>query len=172
MQQFKRPVAYKITLKHIADGQVIPGTEEEPAFLLINGVQAPRIRTVATCISSSTDEAWFDDGTGVIRIRPFVQHAFSVGKTYRMIARIRVFGKECYLVPEMAKEISDVRWAQIHKLECLKPEVCDIVESLDKGDGVMYEQVREIIGDEAPIRQALQKGKLFEVAPGKLKVIR
>lgn len=167
---FKRLVAYKTVLKAVAENPIIPGTDEEPTALLLERGHAQRLQIVATCISSDGDDAWIDDGTAMVKIRNFAHHQLDAGKTYRLVAKVRVFNEERYLVPEVVSEVKDLRWAAVHRFE-VPLDVSQVVGSLDPGAGAPYEEVVAKVNESA-IFQALRDGVIFEPAPGKLKVLR
>ncbi len=141
-----------------------------------------------------------DDGTGKILLRSFENNnAFSkldVGDAALVIGKIREFNKERYIVPEVLKKISNINWMNVRKLEVkitkddkIKNEDNDLIEGvvtnindgiyllikkLDKGDGVSIEDVLKNSDNsvaENIINQLLENGDIFEIKPGKLKVL-
>ena len=122
----------------------------------------------------------------------------NVGDSVLVIGRPREFGTERYIVPEIIKKIEDSNWIKLRKLELgnkevkveeKKIEVYDAVEEevveedhdiislikkLDKGEGADFNEVVEKCGKEDGekiISNMIKMGELFEIKPGKIKVL-
>lgn len=122
-----------------------------------------------------------------------------VGDAVLVVGKIRQYNDEKYIIPEIMKKI-DTGWASHRKLELekmipvnesikiIKTESGDLVEGvsgsgdgiyslikkMDNGDGVSVEDV--IINSknskaEDVITKLLESGDIFEVKPGRLKVL-
>ncbi|MBW2965856.1 hypothetical protein KY342_02000 [Candidatus Woesearchaeota archaeon] len=55
--------------------------------------------------------------------------------------------------------------------ESTADKVINIIKENDKGEGVDFEEILKQINDEKTINELLKKGELFEVRPGRLKVL-
>ena len=139
-----------------------------------------------------------DDGTGKISSRVFedniLLNKIDIGNIVIIIGRPREFSSEKYILIEIIKKI-DPSWAKVRKLELgkigndnnfsnnnsveeeaiLSPtnEIVKLIKELDKGEGVSIEDVlsKNIKGMDKIIDVLLKEGDIFEVKPGKLKVL-
>ncbi len=122
-----------------------------------------------------------------------------VGDVALVIGKIREFSGERYIVPEIFKKINDIGWIDVRKLELrgkgavehsnaavknaqvadestsvISEEVYSLIKKLDFGDGVSIEEVIrnfDNISAEEIITDLLKKGDIFEIRPGRLKVL-
>ena len=140
-----------------------------------------------------------DDGSGRISARIFDDKIFlsnvEVGDVVNLIGRPREFSSEKYVIIESVKK-TDPAWAMVRSLELQKndydgkkikvirdkEEKVDLspknkiilaIKELDDGDGVLIESVlsKNVDGAEKIIDTLLKEGGIFEVKPGKLKVL-
>jgi len=121
-----------------------------------------------------------------------------IGDVILVIGRPREYGSEKYILPETIKRIQDKSWIKVRELE-LKDEkieknkeitkessqeeiIKDIEESIadktiriikenDKGGGVDFEDILKQTNNENIIKELLKKGELFEIRPGRLKIL-
>ncbi len=122
-----------------------------------------------------------------------------VGDVVLVIGRIREFNNEKYIMPEILKKIS-LEWMNVRKLELMKndkikleatsseiqnsnlgeevaninEEIYLLIKRLDTGDGVAIDDVIKKFNNaeaEKILNILLEKGDIFEVKPGKLKVL-
>ena len=141
-----------------------------------------------------------DDGTGRISLRSFenndVFSKIDVGDTSLIIGKIREYTNEKYVVPEIVKKINNFEWLNVRKLELVGKTVADnakitdsvveeiavgsneevysLIKSLDTGDGISIEEVIKKSSNkeaEKVINRLLENGDVFEIKPGKLKVL-
>lgn len=121
-----------------------------------------------------------------------------IGDIILLIARPREYGNEKYLVAEIIKRIENKRWIEVRKLELkkelpqLKPvkkvveeevvaderslpqKIFALLKELDSGDGVAVEDVVQKVNSEDTekiIDNLLREGEIFEVKPGKIKIL-
>ena len=142
-----------------------------------------------------------DDGTGKISARVFESNPsvgqIDVGDIVIVIGRPREFSSEKYILIEIIKKI-DPSWAKVRKLELekntkksgnpandtssaedvvvdLSPanRIFKLIKELDQGSGVSIEELSsENIKDvDKLIGMLLKEGDIFEIRPGKLKVL-
>jgi len=141
-----------------------------------------------------------DDGSGQINIRTFDNNLdlnnFSVGDSVLMIGRPREFGNERYIVPEIVKKIENKGWIDLRKAELKietkkdapnlevyelhedvsteNPDMFKIIRELDKGDGADFREVVEKSRNkdaEKVLNNMIKIGELFEIRPGKIKIL-
>jgi RPA family protein len=123
---------------------------------------------------------------------------FDIGTPVLVIGKPREFNNVKYIVPEIIKKIDDVRWIQLRKKELnlksgkegqkvevhmVEEEVVDdgkgidaisLVKGLDKGNGADITEVIEKLKKadaETIINNMIKVGELFEISPGKIKVL-
>lgn len=142
-----------------------------------------------------------DDGTGKISARVFDSNPFlgqiDVGNIVLVIGRPREFSSEKYILIEIIKKI-DPNWAKVRGLElekgtkkCVSPSndvisaeedavdlspanrIFKLIKELDKGDGVSIDELssKNIKDIDKLIDMLLKEGDIFEIRPGKLKVL-
>lgn len=142
-----------------------------------------------------------DDGTGKISARAFedsiLLDKISIGDIVLIIGRPREFSSEKYIIIEIIKKI-DPKWAKVRKLELEKTvridntfsnkgnsieggiadlnstnKILKLVKELDKGGGVSIEELspKNIKDMDKTIEMLLKEGDIFEIKPGKLKVL-
>lgn len=140
-----------------------------------------------------------DDGSGRISARVFDDKIFlsdvEVGDVVNLIGRPREFSSEKYVIIESAKK-TDPAWALVRSLELQKNEynnkkskvandkeekvelspknkIILAIKELDEGDGVLIESIlsKKFDGAEKIIDTMLKEGEIFEVKPGKFKVL-
>jgi len=139
-----------------------------------------------------------DDGSGNISARIFENIALldeiRIGDIVLVIGKPREFSSEKYLLIETIKKINPV-WAKVRKLELGKKEnslsvdnenikdetinsdpeseIVRLIKDLDKGNGVDIEEIslKDIKDMDKTVELLLKKGDLFEIKPGKLKVL-
>ena len=140
-----------------------------------------------------------DDGSGKISASVFDSNVslddLSIGDIVVIIGKPREFSSEKYVIIEAIKKI-DPAWAMVRSLELQKndddgkkgkviqdkEEKVDLspknkiilaIKELDDGDGVLIESVlsKNFDGAEKIIDTLLKEGDIFEVKPGKLKVM-
>tara|TARA_Y100000310_G_C20549806_1_gene747473 strand:+ start:360 stop:1001 length:642 start_codon:yes stop_codon:yes gene_type:complete len=142
-----------------------------------------------------------DDGTGTIALRSFDEKdmfkGLAVGELVTIIGRPREYGGEKYIATEIVKKVSDPAWMNVRKKELvpitqkespvksLPPEqnepgldpnekLFNLIREFDKGEGVDIEEVinqMQIPGTDKMIERLLAQGEVFEVKPGKLKIL-
>ncbi len=203
----KRQVAYKVKIKDLLSGTYVKEEGWNPNYLVLEeGKQVSRINIIGTVIDKPIDSgigyqiAVVDDGSGKIGLRAFDVNspinALNVGDMVLIIGRLREFGSERYIVPEIIKKVNDGGWVELRKLELnknTKPndnnvEVYDVgeepissdngiislIKNLDKGDGADLSEVVEKSGEkdaEKIINNMIKVGELFEIKPGKIKIL-
>jgi len=141
-----------------------------------------------------------DDGSGQISLRTFDNNInlnnFNIGDSVLIIGRPREFGNERYIVPEIIKKIDNKEWIDLRKAELNKemkkdapnlevyelheetvienPDIFKIIRDLDKGDGADFNEVIEKSRNkdtEKVLSNMIKIGELFEIKPGKIKIL-
>jgi len=139
-----------------------------------------------------------EDGTEKIAARSFENNLFldkvDVGDVVIIIGRPRKYLEEMYVLIEIIRKINPL-WARVRKLELnyfnlddknhveekytkdvfdenSKNKILKVIKELDKGEGVSIEDIPSNGGDiDNIVDVLLREGDVFEVRPGKLKVL-
>ena len=148
----------------------------------------------------NSTSALIDDGTGRILLRTFERKdIFSnvdVGDVVLLIGKIREFNNEKYIMPEVLKKITDNRWIGVRNAELknsgVEEKVDDkipdsgaelvnenekiylLIRKLDHGDGAPIEEVLNSYSDkdaEKIVNRLMENGDIFEIKPGRIKVL-
>ena len=206
----KRQIAYKLCVNDIKTGSYVREEGWTPNYILTkNGVKASRINLFGTVINVPVDNGGtlsitIDDGTGTIVLRSFekneIFNEINLGDIVTIVGRLRNYGEEIYILPEIIKKVEDNKWIEVRKLEIniknkktadpekefeeetiveeIKTEnpsnnIYKAVKELDNGDGADTEEVVRRCGEnsEKMIDKMLMDGELFESKPGKIKAL-
>lgn len=121
-----------------------------------------------------------------------------IGDIVLVVGRVRKFNSEMYILTEILKRINNIDWVVVRKLEIKNTEVLGnkiknetnklveeiatkigediylIIKKLDRGEGAPIEDVINSSKNseaENMINRLLASGDIFEIKPGKLKVL-
>jgi hypothetical protein len=124
--------AYKIKIEDIVKGQFMRSAEGgEPDYLATPwGQQISRARVIGTIVDKyvSEDQSYaalrIDDSSETIRLKSWRQDVskvtnINVGDLVDVIGRVREYGGETYLVPDVIVTVSDPNWEIVRELEIL-----------------------------------------------------
>jgi len=196
-----RQVAYIINLKDLSNGTFVKEEGWSPNYVSISDKKVSRVNFIAAIINveqeNNVQNMLVDDGTGKISLRNFeAPFNVTVGDIVLIIGRVRQFGNEIYITPEIIKKNIDTKWSAVWKELALKQDVqvvpkieekveeisiteepksnvnsiLEKIKELDDGSGANYEEILKTT-DEKTISSLLQQGEIFELKPGKLKVL-
>lgn len=196
-----RQTAYKIRIKDILDSQYFQEEGWKPNYLLTkNNQKVSRINVLAIVVSKFEDaqkNIVIDDGSGRINLRIFdsLKKEPNIGDPVLVIGRPREFNQEKFIVPEIIQKIKNPRWLEIRKKELNyhqeKTEIKEnkkeeesnthlenifsLIKKLDLGDGVEIEEIIKqstLDQTEELIDQLLKDGEIFEIKPGRIKILK
>lgn len=217
-EQQQRQTAYKIQIGSILKGDFVKQEGWNPNYIIDEyGRKISRVNLMTTIIDIPDSQETFnyyslilDDGTGRISTRIFENHdrlkKFSLGEIIQIIGRIREYGEEKYIVPEIIKKIENPKWIEIRKKEIellnktpkeepkkethtnivkeVTIEETEQIDSseiiilairdLDKGNGADIDDVIskcKLEKGEELINSLLLEGDIFEIKPGRLKIL-
>ena len=194
----KRQIAHKVRVSDILNSNFTKD-DLSAGYIKLNDVIVSRINLIGTIVYKSEEQSYsssiIDDGTGKISLRSFNDsNSFSkidVGDVVLLVGKIREFNNEKYIMPEILKK-TDIEWMNVRNLELKNNKVSDenkkseeiivenddevysLIKKLDKGDGVAFEDIIKnstTSRAETIITQLLENGDVFEIKPGKLKVL-
>src|SRR3989344_9190954 len=126
-----RLTAYKIWIASLINSPYVnnPG-EFEPNYIKVNGKEISRVNVIATVVNKyiSDDGTYVtiivDDSSSQIRVKSWREDTLllkniNVGDTILLIARVKNYQNEIYLLPEIIKKVNP-NWELVRKLELLK----------------------------------------------------
>jgi len=126
-----RLTAYKIWIASLINSPYVnnPG-EFEPNYIKVNGKEISRVNVIATVVNKyiSDDGTYVtiivEDGSSQIRVKSWREDTLllkniNVGDTILLIARVKNYQNEIYLLPEIIKKVNP-NWELVRKLELLK----------------------------------------------------
>ncbi len=201
-QSQPRQTAYIVKVVDILKGVFVKESGWNPSYIMIGDKQVARANIIGVIISiadaENTQTIVIDDGTGKITARSFEKKFTTVvGDAVMMVGRIRQYGSEIYIAPEIIKKI-DPRWNAVWKKQALNNEtaepktsvgqktaeikiddhrktrtesIIDKIKELDDGSGADYEAIMKFVSDEKILSNLILNGEIFEIKPGKLKVL-
>ena len=112
-----------------------------------------------------------------------------------VVGRIREYNNEKYVIPEIIKKLDNMDWISLRNIELEKlnlpqaaaiaeakteeiaknpaEDIYGLIRALDKGDGAPIEDVigKSSGNAESIVNRLLESGDVFEVKPGRLKVL-
>ena len=124
--------AYKVKVEDLVKGQFVrPAEGTEPSHLVTPwGQQIFRARIMGTIVDKyiSEDQSYaalrIDDGTETVRLKTWRQDTqrvadINVGDLVDVVGRVREYGGEIYLVPDLVIKVDDPNWEIVRELEIL-----------------------------------------------------
>lgn len=118
--QFKRQVAYKISIKEVLNYPFVKREGFEPSYILTDsGKEISRVNIMGVIVSQDLREIILDDGSENITLRSFEDHDWDcdIGDNVIIIGKIREYNEERYISPEIIKQIKDKGWIDVRKKE-------------------------------------------------------
>ncbi len=139
-----------------------------------------------------------DDGSGRIAIRSFDHEKpldADIGDFVLIIGRPREYGNQRYVVPEIIKQLENGKWLELRKLQLRgkfpkkivankvqekEPaenpldRIFQLIRNSDSGDGADFQDIikkSNIKDSEKIVQNLLENGEIFEISPGKLKIL-
>lgn len=191
----KRYVAHKVYVRDILDSEYRKVEGFDSNYLDINGKEIARINLIGIIVEKADGGSYrniiIDDGTGKVSARAFDNYGMvdsvNVGDFALIIGRPREFSGEKYILIEIIKKV-DSGWAKARRLELgagkkheretfekieasPKEKMLRIIKSMDSGQGVAIEDLAGDGDSDRLIALLLKEGEIFEIRPGRLKVL-
>ena len=201
MDETQKPlVAVKASISDLLSGEWIERTGIEPSAVAVAGTELARINLMGLVVDKSDGQPSIvvDDGAERIVVRAFEHipgiQEVQVGSAVLIIGRPRVYGSDRFVVAECVRVLDDMRWLELRKKELkvnrpvqTKPQsnvveeevvnspqnvILEQIRSMDAGTGADIEQVIAKSGcAQQDLDKMLVRGEIFEVSPGRLKVL-
>ena len=190
---FDRPIAYRTRINGILEG-TYRSAQDTTVLFLPDGTAAALVDVMATVVDQQTDTmgALFvlDDGTGRLLCRHFTGQQLKLGELVHVVGRIREQGNDRTLLADLVRIITNTKELELRALQ-LKTQVAPpaakkstpdeqrsdlltLIKELDLGQGADVDDViaRSGLDDaEDRIHTLMRRGDVFELKPGRLKVI-
>ncbi|AJF61407.1 TPA: hypothetical protein HA239_04475 [Candidatus Woesearchaeota archaeon] len=178
-----------------------PGWEPSGVLTKYGEISRVNIIGLVVSVSDSENGASFliDDGSGSITVRSFEKLASDpgLGEIMRVIGRVRESNNEIYVVPEVIVK-SDKKWHKVHSMELklqkkITPKlpvetegadeeiqtgpyqkILNAIAIMDKGSGVDISEIVKHIriqNSEKIIQDLIGEGEIFEISPGRVKIL-
>ena len=138
-----------------------------------------------------------DDGKGTIGIRYFNHDIdlYKLGDIIQIIGNIGEYQSKRYVISEISKKIENKKWFTLRKKELensqsdkektikveveskkIKEEVpiltvYEMIKRKDMGEGVDFRKLLTLEEAESEIKKLLEEGSIFEIKPGKFKIL-
>src|SRR3989344_5545975 len=199
-EKIQRQTAYRIWIKNILSSEFKKEEGEfRPQYITLRNINIARVNIIATVIQTiRNDEKQYtsitvDDTSAQIRIKTWNESTellkdIEISDTVLLIARIREYNNERYLVPEIIKKV-DPLWELKRRLELLreiKSEGIEINENIheqmieESSLSSVTEQGANILDviKEADINQEeagriieslIKEGEIYQIGQGRLK---
>lgn len=195
----KRNVACKILISSILNGDFAKD-DSSAGYVKINDAVISRVNVIANLVYKTEENGYYnviiDDGTAKVSLKSFEKKAFfsniDVGDIILVIGRIREYANERYIMPEIIKKLG-ITWMTLRKLE-LKEEIIsnkaeaatsttenidasksvyELIKKLDNGEGVAIEDLMGSHDEDVEkiVNKLLENGDVFEIKPGKIKIL-
>ncbi|MEK6852933.1 MAG: hypothetical protein AABX59_03570 [Nanoarchaeota archaeon] len=194
MEIKERLTAYKIWISDLLVGSYVE-QQGEPDYVDAIGRKVSRINLIASVVDTFTRDGYatltLDDGSSQIRLKTFKDDTkllqdISMGNIILVVARVRSFNNELYLVPEILRKVDNKR-ALLRRLELIneygerksaprtvkqstlaqveneeetsseKYKIVKLLERLDEGEGVEINLLLKEFQDREKARDAIEK---------------
>lgn len=196
MEDKKRQIAIKIGIKEIIFGKYVKQEGWEPNYILTdNNIKVSRANIIGVIVSKNDDGLVIDDSNATISMKSFDTSInyedFNIGDTVQVIGRPREFENSKYFAIEIIKKIDSlwlkVRQKELDKIEhkpindevvvdeiVVSNDYDDIISKIkqkDSGEGVYVDDLVTIGIKEEFIKKLIENGEVFEISPGKIKIL-
>ncbi len=189
----KRLTAVKTRIGPVISGKYIVQEGFEPNYVLSSdGMRLSRVRIMATVVdkfiaqSGKLSSITVDDGSGTIRAKMFNSSTYfdgvSEGDIVDVIGRVREYGGELFLIPEVVRRIEDANWEILRELEIremkkdveekrklveeYKIQTSDLTELnkvMKEKYGMEAEEVEALVTKEDDVPEAGNKDKILAI---------
>ncbi|MCD6368072.1 MAG: hypothetical protein J7L45_03240 [Candidatus Aenigmarchaeota archaeon] len=193
----KRLTAIKTDIKSVVDGKYFKAEGFESNYVITPvGVRISRVRIMATIMNKFVTEDGkygfivLDDGTETIRAKIFksvkMLENLSIGDIVDVIGKIREYGDELYIAPEIIRKIEDPNFLILRKAELLdqrkkfeeirkkikefqkKTSDLEEIKKLAQAEGISEEVVESIVESEEVDEEEIEdrksmKDKVLEI---------
>jgi hypothetical protein len=201
MAQIKRETAIICAVNDLLQGSFVRTEGWAPSYFSTEAGNISRANLMGVVVNKETEGIVIDDGSGRILLRSFdtALPETEIGDLMLIIGRPRIFNEKKYVVPEIMKKI-DPKWAEYRKLQLERipratmpapvekreiitetqkgqnpyQRIVEFIKDLDTGEGADIGEVERRSG--APnagelISRLIEEGEIFEIKPGRIKIL-
>lgn len=200
MASIKREIAMICMIDDLLQGSFVRTEGWNPSYFSTEMGDVSRANIIGVVVNREPNGGvLLDDGSGRILLRSFEENAFAgvdTGDLVLVIGRPRIYNEQKYVLPEIIKKV-DHKWGEYRRLqlellrkrvkkavavsikEAVPPvnyfqKILEFIKDLDSGSGADAEEVIKRSGApdaDALIRKLIEEGEIFELKPGKLKIL-
>src|SRR3989338_4808599 len=197
MEDFKkRQTACKVSIKNITSGKSFREEGWEPDYVLVEAKKISRANIIGVIVEKNNDEIAVEDWTGRISLKNFDSSKnfyVSPGDVCLIIGKVREYTGQRYVIPEIIKKIADNRWIDIRKIELKNvsekkgyeiievykehnsQKIMEVLREKDSAEGVDVSLILDLFKNE-PVEEVIsdliKEGEIFELRPGRLKILK
>ena len=174
----ERQVAVKTRITDIQEGKYVTEEGWTPNYLLTtNNHKISRSNLMGIVVDRETNGTMvnlvLDDGSGSIKVRSFEEitglNLVEIGTVVLVIGKIRVYGEEKYIAPEIIKPI-DKEWLKVRNLELakIKGPTEDKTDPTETMKNSLVEEIKSREGFESDNKQIIEMIKKLDSGEGVL----
>lgn len=195
----KRQVAKKCLIKQLISGSYVKTAGWDPSYILVGNEQVSIANLIGIIIDKQEKLIVIDDGTGNMAVRFFENNIIpevNIGDSVQVIGRVSEYEGSKFITGQAVSKIA-IEWLKVRKEEIkineeipkkeekvqeirdevthaynIKDELIEQIKNLDPGEGV---EVTTLINGneetEKAIKSLLEEGEIFEIIPGRVKVL-
>ncbi|MBI4151139.1 hypothetical protein HY492_03365 [Candidatus Woesearchaeota archaeon] len=183
VERQKPLVAQQVCITDLIHGQLHERQNELMTVVTDDGREIARANIIGLVVDRGEGDPpglVIDDGTERIPVRAFGQvpgiEDAALGMPVLVIGRPRQFGQERFLSAECVRVLESPRWIELRKRSAVKQPVkrslLDTVRALDRGEGADIEEVlAQARAGQDELQRMLVAGDIFQVSPGKVKIL-
>ena len=199
-QKFDRQTAQIIGIQDILTGDYVKEEGWQPNYIVVGARKVSRVNIIGTIVDKGENQTSVDDGNASISLRSFENPDFfksiEIGDTVVVVGKPRQFNDEKYIAIEILKK-TDPGWLKVRQKqleimpepeapvttkteEVIVEEVVVVdqedkliqkIRELDQGQGIETQKLLNEGFSEQDINRLLENGEIFEISPGKLKIL-
>ncbi len=125
----QRQTAYQIWISNLLSGNYVRTSGEwEPNYIEVSSLKISRVNIIGHIVDKYVKEDGsyatlsIDDGSGKIPLKAWKEDAsfltsFAIGDLLLVVAKVKDFNNQIYLVPEIVTKLDNPLWAKLRKLE-------------------------------------------------------
>ncbi len=116
MANFQRSTAKICNVKDLISNKFIKKEGWDPSYVLSEYGKLMRINIIGVIVSKNNNDCTFDDGTGKIIVRNFIDNINAkIGDVVTVIGKPRIFNNEVFVNAEIIKPLKNKKWVEYRK---------------------------------------------------------
>lgn len=201
MAQIKRETAIICAVNDLLQGSFVKTEGWAPSYFSTEAGNISRVNLMGVVVDKEAEGIVIDDGSGRILLRSFEVSLpdLAIGELLLVIGRPRVFNEKKYVVPEIIRKMPP-EWAEYRKLQLERisratmpahierreiinevpkghnpyQKIVEFIKDLDAGDGADIGEVERrsrLPNAGELISRLIEEGEIFEIRPGRIKIL-